>query len=468
MSGKVFEAYFREIYSDLSVTAEESDAIKDKLEESNIPPDKLVWLRSSAFRIGCQYLSDDTDSNINLLKCINRVVHAIEDTCMEPTVEAENESFSEEAVEELYRTLFTDLVVDSEENQELFDYFRGDNRPPEDKLIWTRASAFRMGVEFLGEDRDTNVSLMKCINSIVHALEMTCMKPKPYELKADIPEDMSDMSLAEALQTLWDLDLNRLTPGEDYQINVQEGKKAYWKEDKAEDPLFTFVDNSAFRRPTYKAFIALLDNYTAETGVREAVTYEERKENWSFLKAIMESGPMQFCHKYCMSKNPDITSDRDEFMKMLNNMWFGIYRRGGSGGDSSGFEHVFAGELKNGQVSGFHNWVYYYLEEKKGNVDYRGYIYPRSYSDAETNANDHVLTLQFEWQGVLKNVGTSFIGVSPEFEMALYTMCFFAGEKENIFDLDTGSDVFKLNCKVYTMGRDKIGTSYVETMGHED
>ena len=250
MSGKVFEAYFREIYSDLSVTAEESDAIKDKLEESNIPPDKLVWLRSSAFRIGCQYLSDDNESNINLLKCINRVVHAIEDTCMEPTVEAENESFSEEAVEELYRTLFTDLVVDSEENQELFEFFRGDNRPPEDKLIWTRASAFRMGVEFLGEDRDTNVSLMKCINSIVHALEMTCMKPKPYELKADIPEDMSDMSLAEALQTLWDLDLNRLTPGEDYQINVQEGKKAYWKEDKAEDPLFTFVDNSAFRRPT--------------------------------------------------------------------------------------------------------------------------------------------------------------------------------------------------------------------------
>ena len=79
------------------------------------------------------------------------------------------------------------------------------------------------------------------------------------------------------------------------------------------------------------------------------------------------------------------------------------------------------------------------------------------------------MTLQFTWNGVLKNVGTSFIGVSPEFEIALYTMCFLVGQEENIVELNTGTgDIFKLKCKVYTMAKDKIGTSFVEALEHED
>ncbi len=76
-----------------------------------------------------------------------------------------------------------------------------------------------------------------------------------------------DITISEAVQQLWDLDVNRLDPNEDYKVNVQGGKKPYWKDDNADDPLFTFVDKSALRRPTYRAFIALLDNYTAEVGV---------------------------------------------------------------------------------------------------------------------------------------------------------------------------------------------------------
>jgi poly(U)-specific endoribonuclease len=277
-----------------------------------------------------------------------------------------------------------------------------------------------------------------------------------------------DITISEAVQQLWDLDVNRLDPNEDYKVNVQGGKKPYWKDDNADDPLFTFVDKSALRRPTYRAFIALLDNYTAEVGVTEKVTRAERTENYTFLNAIMQTAPMQFCHKYCVAKGKDVPRDPSEFKKLLHKIWFDMYRRGGRGGDSSGFEHVFVGEIKNGKVSGFHNWVYFYMEELKGNVDYRGYIKPKSHNSARTNGDDQVLTLQFKWNGVLKNVGTSFIGVSPEFEIALYTMCFLVGEEENILDLDTGSDQFKLNCKVFTMARDKIGTSFVEAMEHED
>ena len=77
-------------------------------------------------------------------------------------------------VESFYNNIFTDLKVDQEEAQELVDYFDGLNPPP-DKLVWLRATAFRLGCGFLSEDRDKNVALLRAINAIVHSLEKTCM-----------------------------------------------------------------------------------------------------------------------------------------------------------------------------------------------------------------------------------------------------------------------------------------------------
>lgn len=37
-----------------------------------------------------------------------------------------------------------------------------------------------------------------------------------------------------------------------------------------------------------------------------------------------------------------------------------------------------------------------------------------------------VLGLQFSWDGFYKEVGSAFIGSSPEFEFGLYTLCFLA------------------------------------------
>ncbi len=55
--------------------------------------------------------------------------------------------------------------------------------------------------------------------------------------------------------------------------------------------------------------------------------------------------------------------------------------------------------MKDSQVSGFHNWIMFYLEERKGNIDYRGYIKPRSRrSTTETDDDNPVLTLQFLWK----------------------------------------------------------------------
>lgn len=37
-----------------------------------------------------------------------------------------------------------------------------------------------------------------------------------------------------------------------------------------------------------------------------------------------------------------------------------------------------------------------------------------------------VLAMQFNWDGYYKEVGSAFIGSSPEFEFALYSLCFIA------------------------------------------
>ncbi|KAL7439371.1 hypothetical protein ACHAXM_009623 [Skeletonema potamos] len=297
----------------------------------------------------------------------------------------------------------------------------------------------------------------------------------PTSSVSSFPSPDADTTFNEAVQKLWDLDA-RLTPNKDYKIDVQSSKKPYHKEDAADDPLFTYVKPAVFRiRPTFTTFVALLNNYSACTGEKEDVTEEELQENRAFLNEIMKTAPMKYCHQYCIAKGTykgkEISASESEFKQILNSIWFEMYSRSERcNKDSSGFEHVFVGEVKNGQVSGFHNWIRFYLEEKRGNVDFRGYIKPkcRDSFTSETNDDDPILTLQFEWNGVEKFVGTSFIGVTPEFEMALYTMAFFSCDgDENIITLDAGCEKFDLKVNCHKYDRDtKVGSCYVEALAH--
>lgn len=479
MEGQV-EEFYREIYADNHVDQEESTKVLTFFSSiaGQIPPSKIIWIRATAFRIAAEFLSEDCDveHNTAILRCVNAIVHCAELALLEPKDapggEEEGDDIAEQ-VEECYRGVYTDGVVDGEESAELIDFFRETvGASSLARLITLRATAFRIASEFLsGEDNEVNIGLLRSINGVVHTLEYALMEPKQRVEPVVSVEPLDlDASLAAAVQHLWDLDTsNRCVPGEDYTLNVQEGKKPYQKFDAAPDPLFSHVDQSVLRRRTYRLFAALLDNYVSETGVGETMTSKDRSETWAFIHGIMRTLPMQFCHKYCVANGEDIPDDEDEFKKLLYNIWFKMYtRQRGDGADSSGFEHVFTGEIKNGQVSGFHNWIQFYLEEKKGTVDYKGYIKPRGRREDVTNDDDHVLTIQFEWNGVEKMVGTSFIGVSPEFEIALYTMCFLVGEEENTVELNTGSDVFGLNVKCFRYAGNKIGTTFVEATEHHE
>eukprot|EP00594_Rhizosolenia_setigera_P001192 CAMPEP_0178947622 /NCGR_PEP_ID=MMETSP0789-20121207/4967_1 /TAXON_ID=3005 /ORGANISM="Rhizosolenia setigera, Strain CCMP 1694" /LENGTH=482 /DNA_ID=CAMNT_0020627793 /DNA_START=18 /DNA_END=1467 /DNA_ORIENTATION=+ len=481
MDAKV-ESLYREIYSDLSVDATENQKVIGFFNSINPPPDKIVWLRATAFRIGCEFLSEENkDANVALLRCINVIVHNIENTLLTPRdVGVDKDAFDEDSAKQLEEKdteILTDGKVDQEESIELINFFK-QVKIPSEKLTWARATAFKQAVDFLSSDEDSkasNISLLRGVNVIIHFLEQTCYLPKPYVLQAEPEPSISvksiglNSSIEKAIQHLWDLDMNRANPGQDYVINVQQGKKPYHRGDSASAPLFTSVKREILRRKTYSTFIALLDNYEAKTGVSERISNTERREVSQFLDAIMETAPMQFCHKYLHANAKDIPQSKSEFKKLLHSIWFSMYHRSRCNrADSSGFEHVFVGEIKNGEISGFHNWIQFYIEEKKGNVDYLGYIKPRSRSDAQTDHDDYLLTCQFEWNGVLKKVGTMFLGVSPEFEMALYTLCFLMGNEENCVDLKTGDEVFEMKIKCFSMARGKIGTSFPEVVHHYD
>lgn len=469
------EANYRKIFAENNpMNQKEAHELNAYFEALNPPPDKFVWLRATAFRIGTQYLSGNHDKNVSLLHKINAICNALEHVCMIPTKLEHTDLFDAAKVQPFYEDIYMNhLTIDKDENTIIFDFFKKENPPPVKDLNMVRETAFKCACEFLAEDNAANVSLFRCINVVVHDFESVCLQSKPFKLKpTTVPID-TNVDIQHAVQKMFDLDHNRLTPDADYVLNVQKGKKPYWKEDDAPDPLFTSVDRDARLRPTYGALIALLDHYsdTDTLHTKMIVTDPSNcKQVWAFLNAIMQTAPMQYCHKYCHAHNPKrVPADNHGFVQLLHKIWFERYPRSHGGRkDSSGFEHVFVGEIRDNQVSGLHNWVRFYLEERNGRIDYRGYIKPKSKTDALADSNDHVLTLQFFWKGAEKIMGTSFIGTSPEFEVAVFTTCFLCGEEENSIDLHTGTDLFGLIIKCFTMSRDKIGSSYPEATSHHE
>ncbi|PUZ48254.1 hypothetical protein GQ55_7G230700 [Panicum hallii var. hallii] len=266
-------------------------------------------------------------------------------------------------------------------------------------------------------------------------------------------------SLSKACSRLWELDMNRLVPGKDYRIDCGEGKKVYQKGDMASESLFSWLGDDVLRKPTYSRFCALLDNYNPHQGYKEVVTQQDKHEEVAFIEEIARTAPIKYLHRYLVQKG-EVSQDYEDFKRMLASLWFDLYGRGGNSNCSSAFEHVFVGEIKGrgqgeNEVSGFHNWIQFYLEEAKGNVDYQGYIFPRRRGESP-DSETQLLTVQFEWHGVLKSVSSTLIGVSPEFEVALYTLCFFVGGEDNRVDIGP----YTVNIKCYRLGKNKIGSAF--------
>jgi len=151
-----------------------------------------------------------------------------------------------------------------------------------------------------------------------------------------------------------------------------------------ETPDFYFrlltVESSAYNKPTIAKLLVLHDNYEAAVGVSEDNTSEEKQEVDDFLDAIL-STPI-------MERTAQFLADQEfiplvNFRETFHRIWFGLYSRANGALGSSGFEHIFLGELKNG-VSGFHHWAYFAREELSQDLNYKGYIAQHSLGSVST------------------------------------------------------------------------------------
>jgi len=231
------------------------------------------------------------------------------------------------------------------------------------------------------------------------------------------------------------------------------------KRDCSPKPLFTRVDTSIFRKPVYAKLMAMYENYVPDTLTVEDNTNAERNEEDAFLNEILKTKVMKETLSFLKQKKYVKTNlSEAEFKKMLKELWFGIYSRGMRIKGSSGFEHVFLGEKKQGSVQGFHNWVYFYHLEKSNQVNYLGH-----WENVDLGGKGNGLSFTFTWGKEQKPFASMVVGTSPELEMALYTTCLLA-KGENKCSISLGGKLVDVEIHVFTRpgGVKYIASSFMD------
>jgi poly(U)-specific endoribonuclease len=287
------------------------------------------------------------------------------------------------------------------------------------------------------------------------------------------PSNIKDMSMQEAFTHLWDvLDKgNRLEWGDEgFTLHLQSKGRYNSIQDRCSDPLFSYVTKShpVGSSKVTTAFINLRDNYERATGQTESFSNTEKREMSVFMDAFCATDIARFVFNYLKIHGKDRRTKRmrsmNDFKNIIYDIWFAPYRRFRRN-DSSGFEHVFVGEEKKGQIIGLHNWLQFYLEEKKGNVNYLGWAgkQDRDYSD-----DCNIVSVKFTWDDddeavETKPISTMLCGSTVEFEIAILTLTFLGGDQNGDTPCILGSERCKITCHPQrAMGGPKIGTAYIE------
>lgn len=239
------------------------------------------------------------------------------------------------------------------------------------------------------------------------------------------------------------------------QVNLQGRTRSIDSADEAPNPLLS-VDSKALESPTIVKMRLLFNNYEHDTHVNEHVTPNERKEENDFLDAVMATPVMRQAMLFLQQKgvvSPDPKTHRD----LVKELWFTQYSRGQGKIGSSGFEHVFVHEVKDGTIIGFHNWVYIGDEEKDGRFDYKGYM-----KEQDIGTKGKIVKIRFSHQGLNKPVNTVFVGTSPELELALYTVCFQL-RPDRTCPVSLGNSKFGIVTYSWRYrGKNLIGSAYPE------
>lgn len=158
-------------------------------------------------------------------------------------------------------------------------------------------------------------------------------------------------------------------------VNHQGVTQSRSKTDNAPQKLLIINENPVYRVPTISKLKALFNNYNMNAKIGEKFTPIEQKEVNDFVDAVLATPAMNYAMAFLQGMGK-VSSNPRERRNYFKSMWFDTYARDkrSDGKGSSGFEHVFLTELKRGKLIGLHNWVYFYEAEKKGQLDYKGYM----------------------------------------------------------------------------------------------
>ncbi|KAL3989775.1 Endoribonuclease XendoU family protein [Acanthocheilonema viteae] len=224
--------------------------------------------------------------------------------------------------------------------------------------------------------------------------------------------------------------------------------------DKAQRRFFKHVDPALLKKNMYRKWIALSNEFVPEVGIEEKDTPKKRKAIDDFLAAAFNTSIWRNLFGFLQSKHHPYTRDFQTFYSRIKQLWFEGYSRKSNIISSSGFEHVFMGEHKGSDISGMHSWLRFHLLEQNTSqqFDYHGYIIKRF---------NFMAAVKFSWRNHTKQAASFFIGTSPEFDLALYTLCFLTRQLNRTcqFEID-GCTFFITSYNFKQRGKNFIGTIY--------
>ncbi|KAF7632277.1 hypothetical protein Mgra_00008286 [Meloidogyne graminicola] len=278
-------------------------------------------------------------------------------------------------------------------------------------------------------------------------------------IKQNRRKHKNDPELQELVTQLWEKDVDRIDESA-IKLNWQGKLSKKEVKDISPDPLFTFVDEAIFNKPIYSALLEMYKEKVFYEQVCEAEPLMNQKRKEKFEKIwtlITESEVFKLGYEF-IKKRGKTKHEIEKFCEEMFDFWFGTYSRCENGNEeplgSSGFEHVFSGEWRSGNiVDGHHNWLRFYLQEKQGEINYHGYF---------IHQEDNILgTFQYKWKGFLKRIGGFFFRTSPAFDFTLFTVCALvhSGNEACQFEL-LNTKMFVTTFKMHCNNGTCLATSY--------
>ena len=180
--------------------------------------------------------------------------------------------------------------------------------------------------------------------------------------------------------------------------------------------------------------------FNADPYQTEKMTHELKDKQQVFLNYLTSTPVMKSLYDQLREKGFPETLTPKIWKQFLNVKWFDTFGRGFLGSDlwraigSSGFEFHFICDYVSFDkevLGGFNNWMHYYHQQIRGNVNYLGYS-PVEEPSRLIKQVGSIAAIGFSWtphgtnQTAFNCVKTMFIGATPELEIALITLCFIA------------------------------------------